>query len=53
MKNIKVTILGSKKDGFILTVINKEEMFIDDIAVNFKELVEIKKVLDKKLAPRK
>lgn len=49
MKDIKVTLSGSRKDGFILSVYNKKEEFRDDIAINYEELVEIKKVLDKKL----
>lgn len=53
--NIKVTLTGSKKDGYILSVYNKEYNFKDflhsddDIALTHEELIEIKKVIDKKL----
>lgn len=49
MKDITVKLVGSKKDGYILSVYNKKEQFRDDIALQFDELVEIKKVLDKKI----
>lgn len=55
MKDIKVTLIGNKRDGFILEVVNKKENFKDklysnsDIALQHEELVEIKKVLDKKI----
>jgi len=49
MGKIKVTLTGTKKDGYILTVFNKEEEWCDDIALQYDELVEIKKKLDKTL----
>jgi len=44
---MKVKLEGNKKDGYILSVENKD--YYGDIALEYEELVEIKKVLDKKL----
>lgn len=49
MKQIKVKLIGSKKDGYILSIENEEEDFYQDVALKYEELVEIKKVLDKKI----
>ena len=52
---IKAKLIGSKKDGYILSVYNKEDKFKDflcsddDIALTHEELIEVKKVLDKKI----
>jgi len=34
MKNVNVKLTGSEEDGFILTVINHKDEFMDDIALN-------------------
>lgn len=49
MKDITIKLTGSRTDGYILSVYNKKEQFRGDIALKFEELVEIKKVLVKKL----
>jgi hypothetical protein len=49
MKKIKVTLTGSKKEGYVLFVYNKECDFLGDMALQYEELVEIKKILNKKI----
>lgn len=49
IKNIKVKISGSKKDGYVLTLINKKDEFIWDTALTYEEievlLKEFKKIV--------
>jgi hypothetical protein len=45
---IKVKLQGSKTNGYVLTVLNKEDDFIWDVALKFEELKEILKVLKSK-----
>lgn len=49
MSKIKVSLQGSRRDGYILEIQNEEDDFYQDMAIQFEELVELKKVLDKKI----
>lgn len=42
-----ITLKGTKKDGYVLTV--KDKRYIDDIHVTYEELVELQKIITKKV----
>lgn len=46
---ITVRIVGSKKDGYILTVLNQKEGFLWDVGLKESEILEIYKAIGKKL----
>lgn len=44
-----IKISGNKTGGFVLTTIGKKDNFKDDIALTLDELLELQKLLNKKL----
>lgn len=43
-----IKIKGTKQDGYVLTIIGKKDKFKADVALTLDELLEIKKLLNKK-----
>ena len=46
MKKLNVTIKGSKKGGYVITVFGRDD-FTDDIALIHEEVIALKKLLAK------
>ena len=44
-----ITINGNKTRGYILTIIGIRDKFKADVALTYEELLEIQKLLNKKL----